>query len=84
MVWQLLGITDLLLAVSLGTTAGLLRPQGASIEAVTVLPLSVIPTFVVPLCVIFHVICIAQARTFKIAREIKRQATGLAPQAAAR
>jgi hypothetical protein len=28
----------------------------------TVLPLSLIPTFAVPLLMIFHIICIAQAR----------------------
>lgn len=60
--WQYLGITDLVLAVSLGTTAQLISPNGASMRAMTVLPLSLIPTFLVPLFVILHVICIAQAR----------------------
>ncbi len=31
----------------------------------TVLPLSLIPTFLVPLFLMFHVICIAEARTWK-------------------
>jgi hypothetical protein len=62
--WQALGITDLVNAVALGTTARLLSPQGASMGAMTVLPLSLIPTFLVPLFFIFHVICIAQARTW--------------------
>jgi hypothetical protein len=44
-VWQLLGITDLIQAVGLGTTARLLEPQGASRLAMTVLPLSLVPTF---------------------------------------
>jgi hypothetical protein len=34
--WQLLGITDLVVASSLGTTARLLEPQGASMLAMTV------------------------------------------------
>ena len=65
--WQLLGIGDLVMAVSLGTTAGLLNPHGVSMVAMTVLPLSLVPTFLVPLFVIFHVICIAQAKAWKVA-----------------
>jgi hypothetical protein len=65
--WQALGITDLVLAVSLGTTAGLLSPHGTSMAAMTLLPLSLIPTFLVPLFLIFHIICIAQARSWKSA-----------------
>ena len=64
-VWQLLGIADLITAVSLGTTARLLIPEGVSMAAMTVLPLSLVPTFLVPLFFIFHVICIAQARGWK-------------------
>ncbi|MFB3916747.1 MAG: hypothetical protein ACE14M_08460 [Terriglobales bacterium] len=60
--WQVLGITDLVTAVTLGTTARLITPQATEMVAMTVLPLSMIPTFVVPLLTIFHIICIAQAR----------------------
>jgi hypothetical protein len=63
--WQLLGILDLVIAVSVGTTAGLIDPQGPPMAPMTVLPLSLIPTFLVPLFVILHVICIAQARSWK-------------------
>lgn len=63
--WQVLGIADLVMAVSLGTTARLLSPHGTSMVAMTVLPLSLVPTFIVPLLLIFHVICIAQARAWK-------------------
>lgn len=62
LLWQAFGILDLIVAVSLGTTARLLSPQGPSRVAMTVLPLSLIPTFLVPLFLIFHVISIAQAR----------------------
>ena len=65
--WQALGITDLVMAVSLGTTARLIAPHAPSMVAMTVLPLSLVPTFLVPLFLIFHVICIAQARTWKVA-----------------
>ena len=65
--WQLLGIADLVTAVGLGTTAGLISPDGPSMAAMTVLPLSLVSTFLVPLFLIFHVICIAQARAWKVA-----------------
>ena len=62
--WQALGIADLVTAVGLGTTATLLNPHGPSTVPMTMLPLSLIPTFLVPLFFIFHVICIAQARSW--------------------
>lgn len=60
-VWQILGIADLVNAVLMGTLAGIINPHGISTGAMTVLPLSLIPTFAVPLFLILHVICIAQA-----------------------
>ena len=63
--WQVLGIADLVMAVSLATTARLLSPHYTSMVAMTVLPLSLVPTFTVPLLLIFHVICFAQARAWK-------------------
>jgi len=66
LLWQALGITDLILAVGLGTTAGFLRPNDPTMAPLTVLPLSLIPTFLVPLFVILHVICIAQARGWAV------------------
>ncbi|MGA7381799.1 MAG: hypothetical protein WBX03_13200 [Terriglobales bacterium] len=62
--WNTLGVIDLVNAVTLGvlasSTAGILRPA-VSTDAMTVLPLSLIPTFAVPLLLILHVISIAQA-----------------------
>jgi hypothetical protein len=63
--WQALGIADLVTAVSLGTTAPLLSPHSIPMAAMTVLPLSLVPTFLVPLFLILHLICIAQARAWK-------------------
>jgi hypothetical protein len=63
--WQLLGIVDLVLAVALGTTAPLVQPHGIPVTLMTVLPLSLIPTFFVPLFLIFHLICIAEARKWQ-------------------
>jgi hypothetical protein len=59
--WQALGIADLVSAVSLGTTAPLIDPHGIATSPMTDLPLSLIPTFAVPLLFILHIICIAQA-----------------------
>ena len=63
--WQALGMADLIIAVGLGTTARLLSPDGASMLPMTVLPLSLVPTFFVPLLFIFHIISIAQAKGWK-------------------
>jgi hypothetical protein len=78
--WQVLGITDLVTAVTLGTTAQLLRPHDPSMLPMTVLPLSLIPTFLVPLFLILHTICIAQARSWKFASERTRPTTRAAQQ----
>jgi hypothetical protein len=63
--WQILGILDLVTAVTLGTTAGLISPHGATTQGMSTLPLSLIPTFAVPLLIMLHGICIAQARNWK-------------------
>jgi hypothetical protein len=70
--WQMFGIADLVTAVTLGATAGLLRPQGPTTALMTVLPLSLIPTFLVPLFLMFHIICIAQARKWKASERSSR------------
>ncbi|HTV57888.1 MAG TPA: hypothetical protein VMJ93_03365 [Verrucomicrobiae bacterium] len=74
--WQLLGILDLVTAVSLGTTARLISPSGPTMLLVTQLPLSLIPTFFVPLFTMIHVICIAQAKAWK-AENSRTQRRGL-------
>ncbi|HEX4576722.1 MAG TPA: hypothetical protein VH117_05190 [Edaphobacter sp.] len=65
-VWQLLGITDLVTAVGSGVAARLINPHGIAADAMTVLPMSLIPTFAVPLFMILHFICIAQARQWHV------------------
>jgi hypothetical protein len=64
--WQALGISDLVIALITGTTAGLLSPHGIATSPMTELPLSLIPTFAVPLLMILHFICIAQARRWPV------------------
>lgn len=60
--WQLLGILDLSVALSMAAISSLLHPHGITTAPMTELPLSLIPSFGVPLFLILHVICIAQAR----------------------
>jgi hypothetical protein len=60
-IWQILGVIDLVMAVGLGSTVSLIHPEGIPTSAMTVLPMSLIPTFAVPLLLMFHFICIAQA-----------------------
>lgn len=66
--WQILGITDLVTAMGLGAGAAYLQPHGIPTSPMTVLPLSVIPTFGVPLLMMLHVISIAQALQWKPAQ----------------
>ena len=75
--WQLLGMLDLITAVTLGVTSPFLDPHGIPVTPMTLLPFSLIPTFFVPLFLIFHVICIAQARKWQ--PESARNDQGLSP-----
>jgi hypothetical protein len=59
--WQFLGIFDLVNALAMGTLAGIIDPHGIPTEPMTVLPMSYITTFAVPVFLILHIICIAQA-----------------------
>jgi hypothetical protein len=63
--WQILGMLDLVIAVASGTAARLISPHGVPTAVMTALPMSLIPTFGVPLFFILHIICIAQARQWK-------------------
>jgi hypothetical protein len=63
--WQILGILDLVTAVVTGTTARWIHPNEVATTPMTVLPLSLIPTFAVPLFLMLHIICIAQARQWR-------------------
>jgi hypothetical protein len=71
--WQLLGITDLVTAVGMGVASGFINPHGIPTSAMTVLPMSLIPTFAVPLFMILHFTCIGQARQW---HEVQSQAIG--------
>ena len=71
--WQILGMLDLVMAVTLGTTARLISPHGVATGVMTVLPMSLIPTFAVPLLIMLHVICIAQATQWKEGQSLRAE-----------
>ena len=71
--WNALGILDLVVAVTTGTTSRLVHPHGLAADAMTVLPLSIVPTFLVPLFLIMHIIVIAQARRWPEAEAARNQ-----------
>jgi hypothetical protein len=58
--WNLFGIADLFVAVSLGLLASSIGPLGLPIttDLMTTFPLVLIPTFVVPLLIIYHLACL--------------------------
>jgi hypothetical protein len=72
-VWQILGITDLVTAISLGALSARLEAVTGSstVFPMAVLPLSLIPTFFVPALLILHVISIAQARRWSATPALK-------------
>lgn len=77
-VWQVLGTMDLVTAIFLGAISRFVNPQGISTAPMTLLPLSLIPAFAVPLLLILHGICIAQARQWRSeARDARTGAEGL-------
>lgn len=69
--WQILGMADLVTAVGIGAMSGILKLSAISTAPMTVLPLSLIPTFAVPLFFILHNICIAQARRWPETAQVR-------------
>jgi hypothetical protein len=76
--WQLLGMVDLINALALGALSGVIDPHGISTAAMTVLPMSYITTFAVPVFLILHISCIAQARRWPVTA-FASTGTGLQP-----
>lgn len=63
--WQLFGILDLIVAVSLGAFGARLLAVPASATApMTYLPLVLVPAFLVPVFIILHLAALFQARRF--------------------
>jgi hypothetical protein len=67
--WQLLGMLDLVTALVTAMASRFLAPDGPQMTPMTVLPLSLVPTFGVPLYLILHIICIMQARRWQTAAQ---------------
>ena len=78
MLWQLLGIADLVTAVSLGVASTTGHP---STFAMSVLPLSVIPTFAVPVALMLHLVSIRQARAWNAGTQLPTRTRVQAPAA---
>jgi len=73
-VWNVLGIVDLVVAVGLGVLASP-TPMGILAGNVTtrlmaMFPLSLIPTFLVPLFLVFHLICLSRVRRESLGRGV--------------
>ena len=72
-VWNLLGILDLVVAVSLGALSAVLG-IGISTQAMTFpmgrMPLVIVPTFLVPLFLMLHLASLLQARRLVAAGEV--------------
>lgn len=65
--WNIFGLADLFSAVTLGllysqSTVGILSRPGVDSQALTHLPLSIIPTFYVPLLILLHVLALRRYR----------------------
>jgi hypothetical protein len=70
--WHMAGVADLVIAVVAGVLSSPSRigilAHGTTTRAMGLLPMSLIPTFAVPLLLILHLICIAQARQGRLGR----------------
>jgi hypothetical protein len=60
--WQIAGMADLVIAVGSGVLSSGILAHGVTTKIMGQLPMSLIPTFAVPLLLILHIIQIAQAR----------------------
>ena len=77
-VWNLLGILDLLIAVGTGTTSSLLAVGAAgeiTMAPMAELPLVLIPAFLVPIFIMLHVAALIQARRFAGSGDRRESAT---------
>jgi hypothetical protein len=59
--WNVIGLVDILLVVLAGARLG--RADPASMHALTYLPLSLLPTFLVPLIIASHIVIFRRLRT---------------------
>lgn len=69
--WNVLGILDLVVALSIGTLSGMLatgRPGEISTAPMETLPLLLIPAFLVPLFLILHTAALMQSRQINRSR----------------
>jgi len=65
-IWNIVGLVDILLVVSTAARLGLSDPS--SMRALTYLPLSLLPTFLVPLIIATHLLIFVRLRRAALAR----------------
>lgn len=58
--WNILGMLDLVTALTMGTLAPFIQPHGVSMDSITIFPLSLIPTFGVPISFMLHITGLGQ------------------------
>jgi len=71
-IWNILGITDLVVAVSMGTICSGFIPGiigNVTTSAMAQLPLVLIPAYMVPLFIMLHFTALSQARRFARSRK---------------
>lgn len=66
--WNVLGMLDLVIAVTMGALASVLQPGTITMDPIRTFPLSLVPTFAVPLSFILHFIGLAQFRHLSFQR----------------
>jgi hypothetical protein len=69
-VWNLLGILDLVVAVSLGALSSMLGFGASGAFPMAVMPLVLIPAFFVPLFVMLHIASLLQAKQLREAGKV--------------
>jgi hypothetical protein len=75
--WNVLGILDLVVAVSAGVLSSGFIPGlrgGTTTGAMAELPLVLIPAYLVPLFIMLHLAALLQARRGRVGREVERAA----------
>lgn len=77
-VWNLLGILDLAVAVTMGAlSSGFITALAGTVSTAPMarLPLVLIPAYLVPLFVMFHITALVQARRYAGAKTVGHEAT---------
>ncbi|WP_447980143.1 hypothetical protein [Candidatus Nitrospira bockiana] len=83
-IWNLLGILDLVVAVSTGAIASTMATGDITTAPMAQLPLVLVPAFFVPLFIMLHLTALVQARRLMMPRHASQQSASLAGRPCAR